>query len=80
MTQLRADRSPRSSSARALAWWSGKRVAMTDMPQMIALYNGMGGGAAAAIARGRAVSRAIVDASADLRTHAVVVAGRARRA
>ncbi|MFZ1907122.1 MAG: NAD(P)(+) transhydrogenase (Re/Si-specific) subunit beta [Steroidobacteraceae bacterium] len=34
----------------ALAWWSGKRVAMTNMPQMIALYNGMGGGAAAAIA------------------------------
>jgi NAD(P) transhydrogenase subunit beta len=34
----------------AVAWISGKRVAMTDMPQMIALYNGMGGGAAAAIA------------------------------
>src|SRR5271168_3356437 len=34
----------------ALAWVSGKRVAMTNMPQMIALYNGMGGGAAAAIA------------------------------
>jgi H+-translocating NAD(P) transhydrogenase subunit beta len=33
-----------------LAWVSGKRVAMTDMPQMIALYNGMGGGAAAALA------------------------------
>src|SRR5579884_1032007 len=33
-----------------IAWWSGKRVAMTDMPQMIALFNGMGGGAAAAIA------------------------------
>ena len=32
-----------------LAWITGKRVAMTDMPQMIALYNGMGGGAAAAI-------------------------------
>jgi len=31
------------------AWWSGKRVAMTAMPQMVALYNGMGGGAAAAI-------------------------------
>jgi len=31
------------------AWWSGKRVAMTSMPQMVALYNGMGGGAAAAI-------------------------------
>ena len=28
---------------------AAKRVAMTDMPQMIALYNGMGGGAAAAI-------------------------------
>ncbi|HEY1991430.1 MAG TPA: NAD(P)(+) transhydrogenase (Re/Si-specific) subunit beta [Gammaproteobacteria bacterium] len=33
-----------------LAWWSGARVAMTAMPQMVALYNGMGGGAAAAIA------------------------------
>jgi len=33
-----------------LAAWSGRRVAMTNMPQMIALYNGMGGGAAAAIA------------------------------
>jgi len=33
-----------------IAWFYGKRVAMTYMPQMIALYNGMGGGAAAAIA------------------------------
>ncbi|MCL2831063.1 MAG: NAD(P)(+) transhydrogenase (Re/Si-specific) subunit beta [Betaproteobacteria bacterium] len=32
------------------AWISGKRVKMTDMPQMVAIYNGMGGGAAAAIA------------------------------
>lgn len=32
------------------AWYTGRRVAMTDMPQMIAMYNGMGGGAAAAIA------------------------------
>jgi len=32
------------------AWWSGKVVKMTDMPQMVAIYNGMGGGAAAAIA------------------------------
>lgn len=31
------------------AAWSGKAVKMTDMPQMVALYNGMGGGAAAAI-------------------------------
>jgi len=34
----------------AVAYISAKKVAMTDMPQMIALYNGMGGGAAAAIA------------------------------
>jgi len=33
----------------AVAYVTAKRVAMTDMPQMIALYNGMGGGAAAAI-------------------------------
>jgi len=32
------------------AWTSGKKVAMTVMPQMIAMYNGMGGGAAATIA------------------------------
>ena len=32
------------------AWVSGRKVAMTDMPQMVAIYNGMGGGAAAAIA------------------------------
>jgi proton-translocating NAD(P)+ transhydrogenase subunit beta len=32
------------------AWWSGRKVAMTSMPQMVALYNGMGGGAAGAIA------------------------------
>ncbi|UTV87460.1 NAD(P)(+) transhydrogenase (Re/Si-specific) subunit beta [Cobetia amphilecti] len=33
-----------------IAWYSGNKVEMTDMPQMIAIYNGMGGGAAAAIA------------------------------
>jgi NAD(P) transhydrogenase subunit beta len=33
-----------------LAWVSARRVKMTDMPQMVAIYNGMGGGAAAAIA------------------------------
>lgn len=32
------------------AWWSGRKAAMTAMPQMVAIYNGMGGGAAAAIA------------------------------
>jgi H+-translocating NAD(P) transhydrogenase subunit beta len=34
----------------AVSWWRGKRVAITAMPQMVALYNGMGGGSAAAIA------------------------------
>ncbi|WP_147652239.1 NAD(P)(+) transhydrogenase (Re/Si-specific) subunit beta [Vulcaniibacterium gelatinicum] len=52
-----------------LAWVSGKRVPITDMPQMVALYNGMGGGSAAAIgavellrfsAEGRAPSLAAV--------------------
>ncbi|MDQ3494721.1 MAG: NAD(P)(+) transhydrogenase (Re/Si-specific) subunit beta [Pseudomonadota bacterium] len=33
----------------SLAWISGKKVAITDMPQMVALYNGLGGGSAAAI-------------------------------
>jgi len=33
-----------------IAYVTAKRVQMTDMPQMIAIYNGMGGGAAAAIA------------------------------
>jgi NAD(P) transhydrogenase subunit beta len=32
------------------AWFAGRRVAMTAMPQMVAIYNGMGGGAAGAIA------------------------------
>ncbi len=34
----------------AVAWWAAKVVAMTDMPQMVAIYNGMGGGAAGTIA------------------------------
>jgi NAD(P) transhydrogenase subunit beta len=33
-----------------VAWWSGRKVALTAMPQLVALYNGMGGGAAGAIA------------------------------
>jgi len=32
------------------AWLAGRKVAMTAMPQMVAIYNGMGGGAAGAIA------------------------------
>lgn len=33
-----------------IGWYSGAKVIMINMPQMIAMYNGMGGGAAAAIA------------------------------
>ena len=33
-----------------IAFWSGRKAKMTSMPQMVALYNGMGGGAAGAIA------------------------------
>jgi NAD(P) transhydrogenase subunit beta len=32
------------------AWFKGRAVAMTEMPQMVAIYNGLGGGAAGAIA------------------------------
>jgi len=38
-----------ASIGTAVAWVSGKKVAITDMPQMVALYNGMGGGSAAGI-------------------------------
>jgi NAD(P) transhydrogenase subunit beta len=34
----------------AVGWIASVRVAMTDMPQMVALYNGLGGGAIALIA------------------------------
>jgi NAD(P) transhydrogenase subunit beta len=34
----------------SVAWWAGRTVKMTAMPQMVAIYNGMGGGAAGAIA------------------------------
>jgi len=33
-----------------IAFWSGRKAKMTSMPQMVALYNGMGGGAAGSIA------------------------------
>ncbi|MGN6151128.1 MAG: NAD(P)(+) transhydrogenase (Re/Si-specific) subunit beta [Lysobacteraceae bacterium] len=33
----------------AVNWIWGRKVAITDMPQMVALFNGMGGGSAAAI-------------------------------
>ncbi|MCQ4164065.1 NAD(P)(+) transhydrogenase (Re/Si-specific) subunit beta [Tahibacter harae] len=48
------------------AWVSGKKVAMTDMPQMVALYNGMGGGSAAAIG-----AAALIGASTGTSHHAL---------
>ncbi len=51
-----------------VAYISAKRVAMTDMPQMIAMYNGMGGGAAAAIA---AVE--LVKLSAGAQSHGLTI-------
>ena len=41
----------------ALNWFWGKKVAITDMPQMVALFNGMGGGSAAAIGAAELVSK-----------------------
>ncbi len=49
------------------AWRGGKRVPLTSMPQMVALYNGMGGGAAGAIA---AVE--LLGGKADTATHLAV--------
>ena len=64
-----------------IAWWSGKKVAMTDMPQMIALYNGMGGGAAAAIAAVELYRAAFANAAhaAGAPQHRRHVAGGGRR-
>ncbi|MEX0448944.1 NAD(P)(+) transhydrogenase (Re/Si-specific) subunit beta [Spiribacter sp. 221] len=59
--------------AGVLAWWSGRRVAMTEMPQMVALYNGMGGGAAAAIA-GVEMLRALRTLPGDLQNQAQALA------
>jgi NAD(P) transhydrogenase subunit beta len=49
---------------------AAKQVAMTDMPQMIALYNGMGGGAAAAIS-----AIALLGATTSLTTGSLAVVG-----
>jgi NAD(P) transhydrogenase subunit beta len=56
-----------------VAWWSGKKVAMTDMPQMIALYNGMGGGAAAAIAAVELYRAAFANIAEEPAQHSNVV-------
>ncbi len=58
-----------------IAWYSGKRVQMTDMPQMIAIYNGMGGGAAAAIAAVELLKIAGVDANSPEAVAAAAAGG-----
>jgi H+-translocating NAD(P) transhydrogenase subunit beta len=54
------------------AWYSGSRVAVTAMPQMVALYNGMGGGAAAALA---AVALLEVNQSYDMLDRSLTLVG-----
>ncbi|MDX1653727.1 MAG: NAD(P)(+) transhydrogenase (Re/Si-specific) subunit beta [Candidatus Competibacteraceae bacterium] len=62
-----------------LAWTTAKKVAMTDMPQMIAIYNGMGGGAAGAIAAVELIkmthtAEAVAETTAAHGTTAIVLA------
>ncbi|WP_440221647.1 NAD(P)(+) transhydrogenase (Re/Si-specific) subunit beta [Dokdonella sp. MW10] len=57
-------------------WLWGKKVAMTDMPQMVALFNGMGGGSAAAIGAGELLKfSAVGAASVPVVTIALAVLG-----
>ena len=51
-----------------VAWWAGRVVPMTAMPQMVAVYNGMGGGAAACIA-----ALELLGQAADPALHGVTV-------
>jgi len=57
------------------AWWSGKKVEMTAMPQMVALYNGMGGGSAAAIAAMVLLAKPVEGVSHGLLHYGVTVFG-----
>ncbi len=59
-----------------LNWIWGKKVAITDMPQMVALFNGMGGGSAAAIGAVELVRFSLVgQAAPDRLTLALGVIG-----
>ena len=53
----------------------GKKVAMTDMPQMVALFNGMGGGSAAAIGAGELLKFTSGTETPPLATLALAVVG-----
>jgi len=56
-------------------WLWGKKVAMTDMPQMVALFNGMGGGSAAAICAGELLKFTSGAETPPLATLALAVIG-----
>ncbi|HVJ61849.1 MAG TPA: NAD(P)(+) transhydrogenase (Re/Si-specific) subunit beta [Tahibacter sp.] len=56
-------------------WIWGKKVAVTDMPQMVALFNGMGGGSAAAIGAGELLKYASVGAAPSKITLSLAVIG-----
>ncbi|HKE47505.1 MAG TPA: NAD(P)(+) transhydrogenase (Re/Si-specific) subunit beta [Rhodanobacteraceae bacterium] len=56
-------------------WLWGKKVAMTDMPQMVALFNGMGGGSAAAIGAGELLKFTSGTETPPLATLALAVVG-----
>jgi proton-translocating NAD(P)+ transhydrogenase subunit beta len=59
----------------APTWIWGKKVAMTDMPQMVALFNGMGGGSAAAIGAGELLKFTSGAETPPLATLALAVVG-----
>ena len=48
----------------AIGIYSGRAVKMTAMPQMVAIFNGCGGGAAALVAMGELMKR-LADANGD---------------
>ncbi|TXI51333.1 MAG: NAD(P)(+) transhydrogenase (Re/Si-specific) subunit beta [Lysobacter sp.] len=56
-------------------WVWGKKVAITDMPQMVALFNGMGGGSAAAIGAVELVRYSTTGESPNMVTLALAVIG-----
>jgi NAD(P) transhydrogenase subunit beta len=56
-------------------WLWCKKVAMTDMPQMVALFNGMGGGSAAAIGAGELLKFTSGAETPPLATLALAVVG-----
>jgi NAD(P) transhydrogenase subunit beta len=56
-------------------WVWGKKVAITDMPQMVALFNGMGGGSAAAIGAVELLKFSAEGKSPNMVTLALAVVG-----